>query len=173
MESGSSDLGSRVRFTFRQGFIGGAAVAFAIGVYLFWLWQPEHQVELHTEHFLRNIERHDFADIEDAVANDYQDDWSDNRERLLERMREILRFTRNMRINAVAPAISVEGRDASWLAIVKVDGDENEVMAEIKQRINPLSTPFKLQWHQQSGKPWDWKLTRVSNRELKIDAAGY
>ncbi len=162
-----------MRFTFRQGFIGGAIIAFAVGIYLFWLWQSGHQVELHTAHFLRNVEQHDFAAIQDAVAQDYQDDWGDNRERLLERMREILRFTRNMHINAIVPAISVEGRDASWLAMVKVDGDDNEVMAEIKQRIDSLSTPFKLQWHRQSGKPWDWKLTRVSNRELQIDEARY
>lgn len=173
LESRSGDLGLRVPFTFRQGFIGGAIVAFAIGVYLVWLWQPAHQVELHTDHFLRNIERHDFAAVRDAVAEDYQDDWSDNRDQLFERMRGILRFTRNMRINAIVPSISVEGRDASWLAVVKVNGDDDEVMAEIKQRVNPLSTPFKLQWRRQSGKPWDWELRRVSNRELKIDAAGY
>jgi hypothetical protein len=46
-------------------------------------------------------------------------------------------------------------------------------MSEIKHRVNSLSAPFQLQWRRQSSKPWDWKLVRVSNRELKIDSEGF
>jgi hypothetical protein len=56
-------------------------------------------------------------------------------------------------------------------ARISVEGDDSEVMAEIKQRINSLTTPFKLQWRRQSAKPWDWKLVHVSNRELQIPGA--
>ena len=155
-------------FTFRDGFIGGAVLAVGLGVYLTWLWRPDHQVQLHTDHFMRAIEEHDWTGVQNAVAADYGDDWGDNRERLLERMREVLQFTRHMRIQAIAPNTSVEGQHGSWIARIEVDGDESEVMAEIRQRINSLATPFELQWRRQSGKPWDWKLAHVSNRELQI-----
>ena len=40
----------------------------------------------------------------------------------------------------------------------------------MNERQNSLSTPFELQWRHVSGKPWDWKLVRVSNPELEIPA---
>ncbi len=155
-------------FTFRDGFIGGAVVAVGFGVYLVWLWRPDHQVELHAGHFIRAIEERDWSAVQNAVAADYGDDWGDNRERLLERMREVLQFTRHMRIRSIAPITLIEDSRGSWIARIEVEGDESEVMTEIKQRINPLTTPFKLQWRRQSGKPWDWKLVHVSNRELTL-----
>ena len=157
-----------MNITFRAGFIGGALLAFALGLYLFWLWQPAHQVRLHSTHLLKKIEEHDWKGIENAIAQDYHDDWGHDRERLLERMREVLRFTRNMKVSAPAPDISAEGRDGKWTARVEVEGDDNEVMLEIKQRINALSAPFELHWRRQSGKPWDWKLVHVRNRELVL-----
>jgi hypothetical protein len=87
-------------------------------------------------------------------------------------MREVLRFTRNMRIQSIAPNTLVEGPSGSWTARIEVEGDDNEAMAEIRQHINSLTTPFKLQWRRQSAKPWDWKLVRVSNRELQIPSSG-
>jgi hypothetical protein len=155
-----------VSFTFREGFSGGAILAAGLGIYLVWLWRPDHQVQLHADHFLHAIAERDWTAMQDTIAADYGDDWGDNRERLLERMREVLQFTRNLRIQSIAPDTSVEGRSGSWIAKVEVEGDESEVMAEIKQRINSLTTPFKLQWCRQSAKPWDWKLVRVSNRGL-------
>ena len=53
-------------------------------------------------------------------------------------------------------------------AKISVDGDNSEIMALIKERVNPLGSPFELEWHRKSAKPWDWKLVRVSNAELTI-----
>jgi hypothetical protein len=157
-----------VSFTFREGFIGGAILAVGLGIYLIWLWQPDHQVELHAHHFIGAIEKRDWTAVQSAIAVDYGDDWGDNRERLLERMREVLQFTRKMRIQSIAPNTSVEGPRGTWIAKIEVDGDDSEVMSEIRQRINSLKAPFKLQWRRQSARPWDWKLVHVSNRELQI-----
>ena len=125
-------------------------------------------MELHADHFLRAVEAHDWKAMENAIAADYGDDWGDDRERVLERMREVLQFTRHLRIQAIAPITTVEDSRGSWKARIKIEGDDNEVMAEIRQRINPLTTPFKLEWRRQSTKPWDWKLIHVSNRELVL-----
>ena len=168
MDSTRSGLPLRVSFTFRGGFIVGAILALGLGVYLVWLWRPGHQVQLHTDHFLRAVEERDWTAMQNAIAADYGDDWGDNRERLLERMREVLRFTRNMRIHSIAPNILVEGPSGLCTARVEVEGDDSEVMAEIKQRINSLTTPFEFQWRRQSAKPWDWKLVHVSNSTLVL-----
>jgi hypothetical protein len=158
----------QVSITFGNGFIGGALLALALGVYLSWLWQSDHQVELHSAHLLQKIEKRDWAGIESAIGQEYRDDWGDDRERLLERLREVLRFTRDMRIHAVAPDVSSIGRDGRWTARVQIEGEDNEVMIEIKQRINSLSAPFELQWRRQSARPWDWKLIGVRNRDLVL-----
>ena len=42
---------------FRAGFYGGLILALFVGVFLIWLWQPERQVERHTENFLHAIEQ--------------------------------------------------------------------------------------------------------------------
>ena len=157
-----------MRFTFSDGFIGGAILALGLGIYLVWLWRPGHQVQLHTDHFIRAAEARDWNAVQTAIAADYGDDWGNNRERIVERMRGVLHFTRNMRIQSIAPNTLIEGATGTWMARIEIEGDESEVMAEIKQRINSLTTPFKLQWRRQSAKPWDWKLVHVSNRELQI-----
>jgi hypothetical protein len=168
LDSTPSGLPLRVSITFRDGFIGGAILALGLGIYLVWLWRPDHQVELHTEHFIRAAETRDWTAMQNAIAPDYADDWGDDRERLLDRMRQVLPFTRNMRIHSIAPITLVEGPRGSCSARIQVEGDDSEVMAEIRRRINSLTTPFKLQWHRQSAKPWDWKLVHVSNPSLVL-----
>ena len=158
----------RAMISFRTGFIAGALVACALGIYLVWLWRPEHQVELHSAHLLRKIESRDWSGIEHTIGQEFHDDWGDDRARLLARLHEMLPFTRGMKLRVVAPDVSTEARDGKWMARVVVEGDNSEVMLEIKQRINSLAAPFELEWQRASGKPWDWKLIRVSNRELVL-----
>lgn len=156
-------------FNFRDGFVGGAIIAFLFGAYLIWLWQPDHQIRLHAAHLIRQVEKRDWPALRAGIADDFRDDWDDDRERLLERMREVMRFVRNLQIHSIAPQTSVVGRKASWIAKIEVQGESSEVMTVLKERINSLSAPFELQWRRNSAKPWDWKLIRVSNSELKIE----
>ncbi len=50
---------------------------------------------------------------------------------------------------------------------------ESDVMELLEERLNSLPTPFGLEWRRLSGKPWDWKLVRVSNPSLEIPADSY
>ncbi len=43
----------------------------------------------------------------------------------------------------------------------------------LDERVNKLPTPFELEWHHLSWKPWDWKLVRVSNASFEIPADLY
>ena len=58
-------------------------------------------------------------------------------------------------------------------ARITVEADENEITALIKERVNHLDTPFVFEWRKASGKPWDWKLTRVSNDALELPEANF
>jgi hypothetical protein len=66
--------------------------------------------------------------------------------------------------------VRIENRRAIWSGKIMIDGDEGEGMALLKERVNSLATPFELEWRHLSAKPWDWKLVRVSNSALEIQA---
>jgi hypothetical protein len=159
-----------VTISFRAGFYGGLALAVCVGLYLVWLWRPERQVRLHTEHFFHAIEHRNWDGVADSIGNEYQDQWGDNRARVLERMREGFRWVRGSRIIALNPTVQVETRRAIWVGKIVVYSSDDGVMEVLDQRVNKLPTPFELEWHRLSGKPWDWKLVRVSNSAFEIPA---
>jgi hypothetical protein len=162
-----------VTITFRSGFFGGLALALCIGLYLIWLWRPEHQVRLHTENFFRAIDRRNWDAVADFSSSDYQDQWGDDRARVLERIREGFRWVRGSRIIASNPNVEMEAGRGVWIGKIKVYSSDDGVTEVLDKRVNNLPTPFKLEWVQLSGKPWDWKLVRVSNSAFEIPADAY
>ena len=156
--------------TFRGAFIGGIALVLSIGVYLFWLWRPENQVRLHTENFFYAIDGRNWETVTDFIGEDYHDQWDDDRARLLERMREGFRWVPVSRITAANPSVRVDMPHAIWVGKINVYSSDDGVMQLLDERVNRLPTPFELEWHHVSGKPWDWKLVRVSNPSFQIPA---
>jgi hypothetical protein len=71
--------------TLRGAIIGVLAVALCIALYLLWLWRPEDQVRLHTEHFFHAIDDRNWDAVAEFVGDDYRDQWENDRARLLER----------------------------------------------------------------------------------------
>jgi len=162
-----------VTISYRGGFYGGLALALCTGLYLVWLWRPEHQVRLHTENYFHAIENRNWDTVADFLGNDYQDQWGDDKTRLLERMREGFRWVRGSRILAPSPVVHVERWRAVWFGKITVYSTDDGVMELLDERVNKLPTPFELEWHRLSGKPWDWKLVRVSNSAFEIPADAY
>ena len=143
-----------MRASFRNGFYAGLLLAVAAGLYLHQLWQPARQVELHSLHLLKAIERKQWPKVADFLDEKYQDQWGHDRGVVLSRMREVLHYTRHLRIEAHEAPVSIDQAEGQWRARITVDGDPNDLMALIKERVNSLETPFDLQWQQKSGKPW-------------------
>jgi len=156
--------------SFRGGFCGGLVIALCAGSYLIWLWQPERQVMRHSENFFRAIEHKNWDAAVDFVAADYQDQWGDNRVRVLERLREGFRYVRGTRIIVSNPSVQVESPRAVWSGKITLYSSADDMMEVLEQRVNSLPSPFELEWHHLSGKPWDWKLARVSNPAFEIPA---
>ena len=144
------------------------ALAVCIGLYLIWLWHPERQVRRHTGNLLRAIERKDWEAVAHFIGNDYQDQWGDDRARVLERLREGLRYVRGPRITASNPSVQVEAQRAVWSGKITLYSTDDDVMEMLDQRVNSVKTPFELEWHRISGKAWDWKLVRVDNSAFEI-----
>jgi hypothetical protein len=159
-----------VTITFRAGFFGGAALAICVATYLIWLWRPEHQVRLHTNNFFQAIDHRNWDGVADFIGADYQDQWGDDRARVLERMREGFRWVRGSRIMAPDSIVNADAHRAIWIGKITVFSSDDAVMEALDQHVNKLPTPFELEWHRLSGKPWDWKLVRVSNPAFQIPA---
>ena len=162
-----------VTITFRGGFFGGIALAFSAGLYLMWLWRPEHQVRLHTENFFHAMDGRNWETVADFIADDYHDQWDNDRTRLLERMREGFRWVRGSRITASDARVQAETNRAIWIGKIVVYSGDDGVMQLLDERVNRLPAPFELEWHHVSRKPWDWKLVRVSNPAFQIPADAY
>jgi hypothetical protein len=152
-----------VPVSFRGGFYGGLALAVCIGLYLIWVWYQERQVRRHTENLFRAIERKAWEAVADFIGNDYQDQWGDDRARVLERLREGLRYVHGPRITGSNPSVQVEAQRAVWSGKIALYSTDDDVMETLDQRVNSVQTPFELEWHRISGKAWDWKLARVGN----------
>ena len=157
-----------MRASFREGFYGGLIVALLIGLYLIWLWRPEHQVRLHSKNLLNAIESKDWERFGSFISYDYHDQWGHDKALVLERTREVFRYLRGIRINAIDPTVETDKGNGLWEAKITVDGENNELTALIKEKINSLPGRFRLEWSRMSAKPWDWQLKRVSHPTLQI-----
>ena len=158
---------------FRRGFHGALSVALLTGVALLWLWQPERQVRKHTESLFHAMEGKNWERLEGLVASDYMDQWGHDRSRMLERVREVFGYVRNVRITSSAGTVQVDQRTARWTGKIVIETDQNEMATLVRERINSLTTPFEMEWRRLSAKPWDWKLVRVSNEGFEIPAEAY
>lgn len=154
--------------TSRGGFYAGLAAALLVGLFLVRLWTPERQIRRHSENLLRACEKRDWTRFGSFVADDYRDQWGNDRSGVLERTRDVFRYVHIVHLTAVNPSIRTVNKHGVWTAKIAIDGDNGEAMTMIKDRVNSLITPFELEWQRKSGKPWDWKLVRVSNPDLQI-----
>ena len=70
----------------------------------------------------------------------------------------------------LAKSISTSFSEISRVHFQKLSRDKIDNYFE---RVNPLESPFVFKWRHGSRKPWDWKLTRVSNEGLELPASSY
>ena len=153
---------------FRDGFYLGLGLAVVVGIFLVWLWRPERQVSRHTETLLHRLETRNWAGVSSLIDPSYADQWGEDRAVVLARLHEIFRVVPNAQIRPIDPVVIVDHAAGKWRARIRIEGNPGEVIALLKERINPLTTPFELEWRHLSAKPWDWKLVRVTNPELEI-----
>jgi hypothetical protein len=157
-----------VTISLRGAFHGGLTASVCVGLFLLWLWRPERQVKRHTENLLQAIEHKDWTAVGGFIAGDYHDQWDDDRARVLERMHEGFRYVRDLKITAFSVSVQVRQRRGQWSGRIWIDSGQSEISELLKEQVNSLPTPFELEWHRLSGKPWDWKLVGASNSALEI-----
>ncbi len=159
-----------MRPDFRTGLWIGLGATVAILLYCAWLWQAERQIERHTENLFHQIEQKNWNGVAGFIADDYRDQWNNDRALVLERVRLVLGYGKRFRLTASEVTCKIDNGTGVWRGKISIDSDDAEFAALVKERVNSLTTPFELHWRRVSGKPWDWKLVRVTNPELEIPA---
>jgi len=159
-----------MRVDFRTGLFVGLGATLTIGLYCLWLWQPQRQIDRHTESLFYKIEQKNWAGVAGLLGAEYADQWGNDRGLVLERMRLVFGYGRHLHLHVIDANCSIDNGVGLWRGRIAIDSDDAELVTVLKERVNSLTTPFELQWRQVSRKPWDWKLVRVDNTQLEIPA---
>lgn len=160
-----------VRPSFRTGLFVGLVAAIALGLYLFQLWDAGNQVRLHSEHLLSALEKKQWSAVKKFLDPTYADQWGHDRALVVSRLQQVLPYAQNLHIQTRETIVRAADGEGDWRARITLEADPNEISAFILSRVNPLSEPFTLTWRHVSGKPWDWKLVRVTNPALELSGA--
>ncbi len=135
-------------------------------------FQPERQLNKAFERLVLAVEARDWKRVEAMTAPDYSDLWGMNRSQALEIGSEVLRhfFVVNIVVSDLSLSVG-DGDRGEVRAILQVDGNGTAIAQAVMTEANRLHQPFVFQWRKASWKPWDWKLTAVSQSEIVFDGS--
>ena len=146
--------------------------ALAILIFLALLWQPERQVRLHHEHFLKAVGKRNWQAVGKFIAAEYHDRWGHDKENVLAQSAQVFGQFLFCEIQSEDRSLAVENGSAAVSARILLGGTGGPIAEYAKQRVSALTEPFVFKWTRQSWKPWDWVLTEVDQPELTIPAMG-
>lgn len=147
--------------------IAGIAVILPM-LFCLHLWQPERQVLKHHEHLLQAASDRNWKRLTEMMDEKYTDRWGHDRAGAIAESREVLSQFFALTITGEPGECVISGNIATLPAHLKLAGNGTAVAEMAVNEVNALTGPFVFEWTRKSWKPWDWKLTRVDNRQLNI-----
>jgi hypothetical protein len=142
--------------------------ATAIAVNLFFLWQPERQVELHTLNLLKRVSSRDWPEVASMMGPDYRDAWGQDRDQAVDRARLLLSHFFSLRVIAVEPMkIRLEEGRASAAARLGVFGSGTGLAEAVMEEVRATEDLFVFLWRKEGRWPWQWVLVEAGNRTLE------
>ena len=143
------------------------AVLTAWAVWLFQLWQPARQVELHTLNLLERASARDWPAVEAMMAPDYGDAWGHDRTTAIDEARRLFSHFFALQIVPLAPLEISEGGDG-WeaRAPVGIFGSGTAVAQTVIDEVQSAEAPATFVWRRDGGLPWTWSLVQVRHEEL-------
>ena len=153
----------------RWAVVGSVVLAIAGGA--FWHYaQPERQIQVHTQRLLQAVERRDWAQVENLVADTYRDGWGLDKEQALAYSREIFGQFLRLRIRPQELQVQLgpgdprrQGQATLWFVI---EGSGGPLANLTRDQVNALEQPFRLDWQRRD--PYRWELTRLENPALEL-----
>lgn len=136
------------------------------GLWLFNLWQPVRQVELHTENLLKRVSSRDWPAVLEIVSDDYEDAWGHNREDVIGDAQTLLSHFFALQVVALEPpVIRVLGGEGSAAVRVGVFGSGTAVAHAVMDAVREVDEPFVFRW-KKGDRPWRWRLVEIRHEAL-------
>jgi len=148
-------------------WIGG----FFLIILAWWAWgafQADRQLENRFRGLVEAVEDRNWKKLETYLADDYVDEWGNNRARTLELAQQGFQYFLVLEITPVDPEFTLQGREAEVRTKFDLVGRGRGPAQIVLKEAGKLQEPFVLVWRQESWKPWDWRLISMSQPELKL-----
>lgn len=136
-------------------------------VWLFLLWRPVRQAELHTLNLLERASARDWPAVEAMMAADYRDAWGHDRASAIDEARQLFSHFFALQIVALAPLrITDENEALAVSAPVGVFGSGTAVAQAVIEEVGEARGDAVFVWRRVGGWPWQWALAEVRHAEL-------
>ena len=136
-------------------------------VWLFLLWRPVRQAELHTLNLLERASARDWPVVEAMMSADYRDAWGHDRTFAIDEARQLFSHFFALQIVALAPLrITDENEALAVSAPVGVFGSGTAVAQAVIEEVREARGDAVFVWRRVGGWPWQWALAEVRHAEL-------
>ena len=155
----------------RHSSLYALAALVILGSWLAWRWQPERQVAHHQRSLLDAVERRNWNKVAGFMDPHYTDQWAPDKDSALGIANQVFQQFLFLTIKTDNEQYTIAEGKAHVAAKIRVSGQGGPLAQLAMERVNALQAPFGFDWvHGASWKPWDWKLVRVEQPELKGEA---
>jgi len=136
-------------------------------VWLFLLWQPARQIELHTSNLLARTSACDWAAVTMMISPDYRDAWGHGREESTDKAEELFNQFFTLRILPTGPA-DVRVADGMGTSSVPLGlfGSGTPIAHAVMDEVREVGGSFVFRWRKTGKWPWQWSLVEAGHAEL-------
>ncbi len=137
-------------------------------LWLYQLWQPARQVELHTLNFLQRASARDWPAVLNMMSDDYRDTWGHDRTRSIDEARKVLSHFFALQIVPLGPVrLGGEGGERSATVEIGVFGSGTGVAHAVMDAVREAEGPFLFRWRKNGTWPWQWALVEAGQEVLQ------
>ena len=135
--------------------------------WLFLLWRPARQAELHTLNLLERASARDWPAVEAMMSADYRDAWGHDRALAIAEARQLFSHFFALQIVTLAPLrITKESEALAVSAPVGVFGSGTAVAQAVIEEVRDARGDAVFVWRRAGGWPWQWALAEIRHEEL-------
>lgn len=138
-------------------------------VWLFLLWQPARQVELHTLNLLARASARDWPAVQAMMSPDYIDAWGHDRATAIDEARELFSHFFALQIVPIEPLrMTEEGDNRRASAPIRVFGTGTAVAQAVIGEVRAAGGEAVFIWRKSGSWPWQWSLAGLGHDRLDI-----
>lgn len=136
-------------------------------VWLFLLWRPARQVELHTQNLLARASARDWPAVQAMMSPDYSDAWGHDRAVAIDKSRELFSHFFALQVVPLAPPrVTWEGGDCLASAPIGVFGTGTAVAQAVIEEVRAAGGEAVFVWRKSGSWPWQWLLAGLRHDRL-------